>query len=201
MTKFIWQEHQLFGSPDLLAAAGAVIAGWNYCEVTIEAMLAGMMQPKEAGKAAFHCSNNSGRLEMLREIGNAIGGEFAPLMNEFVTQLSICVENRNLIAHAAFINHWDGEGNSVLRKQAKGNPQRINTFSVNADEMAEIANSCFLTAQFGLGISMWIWSQQHGPIPGGRTALPDTPPRPRKLNPLPQPNPDSAPDPQQSSQG
>ncbi|MGI8611417.1 MAG: hypothetical protein ACR2KH_03970 [Sphingomicrobium sp.] len=195
MSVYIWQKGRIFGTEELLAAAGSVIATWNYCEAIIGAMLPQFIFPSAIGKAVFHNSHNALRLELLREAGKLRGDPLDDLLAEFATQAAICIENRNLVAHAVYLPDFEVVGKYALQKAPKGRPDKINAFPIDSETMLEIADGCYRLGQFRLGIVSWHASRPGGPIEmfAELTALPDKPPRPRKLNPRPPKDQDNAP--------
>lgn len=198
--EYEWHEHNAFGSPGLLAAAGAVIAAWNYCEGIIHSLMAGMIHPGAVGTVAFQQTHNSARLEILRYASQAYGEEAQDLIADFVARCSICIENRNLVAHAFYLPDWENPGFRVLRKARSADPMTMNTFPIDEEKMLEIADGCFQTGQFGIAVMHWLACRLDPQINalksgglGGPPPLPTKLPRPRKLNPRNPSDPNIAP--------
>jgi hypothetical protein len=205
MTKYLWQHFETFGTKDILAAAGSVIAAWNLCEISLMSLLSILIpKPADIGRKTFAILGNASRLELLRVCAGAYGEDAEDRIEEFATQYAICLENRNLIAHSIFQKDFSiqDEKRFLLSKFTKGGVDKMNTFAANESEMLEIANQCWTTHHYGMQIFSWILTQpgnQLEGVPATIQPLPDRPQRPRKLNPLPPRDQDSAQRPPQSS--
>lgn len=190
MDKYLWQHLENFGTKDILAAAGSVIASWNLCEIALMSLLSILIpSPPHIGRKAFAILGNASRLELLRECSGTYGDDIADRINEFAAQYAICLENRNLIAHSIFQRDLTNleENEYQLVKFTKDSSEKVNVFSADESGMLEIANGCWTTYQFGMQIHRKILTlpgnQLHG-APDELAPLPDKPRRPNKLKPL-----------------
>ena len=190
MSKYFWQKFEQFGTKDILAAAGSVIAAWNLCEVALLSLLSILIpSPPHIGRKAFAILGNASRLELLRDCADIYGYEAKDRINEFATQYAICLENRNLVAHSLFQRDFANldAPKFLLAKSVKGSAEKMNMFAADEEEMLEITNDCWTTYHFGMHIFSWILTQPGNQLEGMPPTiqpLPGKPQRPRKLSPL-----------------
>ena len=201
MKQYLWKEENTFGRPELLYAAGATIAAWNLCEISMQGLLHQFVkQPFGFSQELGHLLGNDSKPNLIRFfIKDNIEPKIKHLIETYLKHYSICQENRNTIAHAVYTK--DLSGNEVLVKYA--NPRRskqqkqetivgkkLNTFATDEETMLAIAHSCYQTYLFGMEIETYLVAMPGGIFSGPLLSdfllpLPKIPPAPRKYDPLP----------------
>ena len=141
MKQYLWKERNLFGNQELLYAAGAVIAAFNLCEISMLSLLQSFIkQPIGEAQRRFQALNNYKRAELIRTcLQEEQDGTIKNLVITYLTHYGISADNRNLIAHSMVSRNFENEGFS-LRKFTKNGVMDLgpNVYDVSEDEMLEI---------------------------------------------------------------
>ncbi|MCG6121809.1 MAG: hypothetical protein MEP57_03760 [Microvirga sp.] len=177
-----------FGTADEIYAIGAVIVAWNLCEGVLEMLIRRVVKLDwKTARLVFNMLGNSSRQDLLRlEASARLTEEEIQRVENFLSAYSICLENRNLIAHSQ-IGMNAVEGGLNLTKASGRGRLSPNRYTVPTATMIEVATTTHSLAQWGFSLQMAIWA---GPsrmlTSGGKpfpAPLPDKFPRPNKLSP------------------
>ena len=208
MAKYLWQEIEYFGSQSYLAAAGSVIATYNQCEIAVFGLMGELSNNLKLGQHAYALLGTASRLDYLKCAVRTHGNnDLTRLVDTFCLHFNICSENRNLVAHAAYVRDWQAmpEIKTQLAKAPKHKPfTEVNFYKANEDDMLSIANDCAETYQFGMAIFSYILTLPGHTLEGMppmQMSLPGIPARPSKMNPHPPTDRTGDPSRPQSSEG
>jgi hypothetical protein len=131
MKQYLWKENNTFGDPPLLYAAGASIAAWNLCEIAMLGLLQQFIKSHNAiSSKVYALLGNNSRSELLEFCSSQSEKSIKELTYAFIKHYTICLQNRNTIAHAMYLREKPGGGH-VLKKFPKFSVEKINTFDVD----------------------------------------------------------------------
>jgi len=195
-----------FGSIDEVYAVGAVIVAWNLCEGAFAQLLLRTLRVEwQTAQRTFQLLGNQSRVDLLRLEGRrTLPADEFDRLDSCLTAYSICLENRNLVAHSQ-INMNAKDGGLSLQKPSTKDRLTMSLYRVPTADMMGVANTIFDLSQHAFRLSLAIWagpSRRLG-LSNGQyvlAPLPDKFPRPRKLSPLPPEDPPASQPPPQSSQ-
>ncbi len=141
---------------------------------------------------------NKERVDLLRELIAAKERDksVAEACLHGIKCFEICAENRNTVMH--LIQTWsDNRAQNILHaKKRNSDKSREIFYRISSDQLRQVADDILATRQFMRGVVMYLYWRQlqvSGQLKGheleGRlpNTLPDKPPQPCKLNPLPPP--------------
>ena len=193
MKKYLWKENNTFGDPPLLYAAGASIAAWNLCEIAMLGLLQQFIKSHNAiSSKVYALLGNSSRSDLLEFCASQSEKSIKELTYAFIKHYTICLQNRNLVAHAMYLRELP-DSRHVLKKFPKHSIEKVNTFDVDEKAMLEIANGCYETYIFGVQIADCLVANPNV-INGGPllhhmlSPLPKIPPQPTCVEARPQPD-------------
>jgi len=179
-------EHNYFGSPEDLNAAGAVIAAWNSCEFALHQLLFRVLKVDWKLMARiFNLLGNEAREELLRlHSREVLCSEELEAVETFLEFQRICRENRNLVAHATY-NSNSVEGGVSLSRSSRRDRLTTQSFSISTKEMWEVAQATYDVSQFGSTLAMAIWAGPGRTLFAGErripTPIPQAPNKPRRI--------------------
>jgi hypothetical protein len=166
-----------------LHALGQITLAYNYCEETAGLLFARCMTTdQQFSTKLFHKLNNRTRIDLLTAIisQNEKNEAVKSALFQFLVAYDICTDNRNILMHA--ILEDAGADLLKLSKRASNDPAREIHFSVPLTELRQLAQEISDTFVFGLKLEVWMTHRIRG---DASDALPEIPPKPRKLTPSP----------------
>jgi hypothetical protein len=180
---------------DLFANVGKTLAAWNECEDVMCEIISELIKgPNRAGKKIGAMLGNDGRVEIVRHCSQSFEPELKQTIAEFLSQYSICLENRNLVSHAHYLPSVDNVGH-FLKKYPKGSISKQNFYSISTKKIIQVVDDCTALHWFGFKLWWFIYVQDEKNHDGWlltekekHPALPDIPARPSKLAPYVEPD-------------
>jgi hypothetical protein len=182
-------EEDRTASDDYLIAFGQITLLYNFLENMMERLFQ-RCAPLESQYAQllFHQLNNRERIDLLSAFirTNEKDEKAKDALQACVLHYDICTDNRNILMHVISDGVSEVTGLARFTKRASQNPAREIEFHVPTTDLKLVAEQMAETIRFGFRVMAHINTRDTRPDALwslGPFALPNIPPKPRKLIP------------------
>ena len=155
-----WPDYLVGASHDHIYAVGVLIANWNHLEEQFIWLLWELIGSPRAAESLTSSLNNSERFELLKSLAfdKVEEEEDRNLINKIVGFMSICNQNRNILAHASFSTiEFEKQMLATKRISRKGTGRSHYRFSL--DELRRAADQTMEVFQVTRDIRRWLKSE------------------------------------------
>jgi hypothetical protein len=182
------EEHRV-ASDDYLIGFGQITLLYNHLQDLMERIFRECAPlERDYAQSLFHRINNRERTDLLSAFvqANEKDENARNALKHYVLHFDICTENRNILMHV--ISDGLSEVTKVARftKRASQNPARQIEFHVSIDDLRLVADQMAETLLFSFRLMGFFSTRNNDPNSQfvlGPLALPDIPPKPRRLIP------------------
>jgi hypothetical protein len=176
-------------SDENLIAFGQITLLYNWLESVMERLFQ-RCAPLESRYAQllFHQLNNRERTDLLSAFiqANEKDEKTKDALQTCVLHYDICTDNRNILMHVISDGFSEVTGTAKFTKRASKNPTRKIEFHVPISDLRLVADQMAQTIHFAFSLSTFMAFRYYPPnsrLPIQPPALPEIPPKPRKLTP------------------